>query len=128
MTRKGKSGSGCSRREFVSTAVIAPVAAFTTSSQKKTKPTGKSQPERRSESVQLTSPDAAVELRVFLEQRQLFYAATFHGNTVIDRSPLKITLDNAAITEDVEVRNVERYRVNETYRCRGAERAGGKNY
>ncbi|HEY3132886.1 MAG TPA: glycoside hydrolase family 97 catalytic domain-containing protein [Acidobacteriota bacterium] len=119
MTSKEKSGSGCSRREFVSTAVIAPVAAFTTSSPKKAKTTGKAQPERRSESVQLTSPDAAVELRVFLEQRQLFYAATFRGNTVIDRSPLKITLDSAAITEDVQVRNLERYRVNETYRCRG---------
>jgi alpha-glucosidase len=68
----------------------------------------------------VASPDSSVQLKVFLlNQSRLGYEVTFKGKQVIDKSPLGIAVNNLDLGQKVQIRNTDRYEINETYPWRG---------
>jgi alpha-glucosidase len=68
----------------------------------------------------VTSPDGNVQFKVLLLDRaRLGYEVTFKGKSVIDKSPLGITVDNLDLDRGVKTGKVDRYEINETYPWRG---------
>jgi hypothetical protein len=71
--------------------------------------------------VTITSPDRRIAIVIEGGERgqPLAWRATMAGKPVIESSPLGIRVDGTALNDGVEVRNVERYEVDETYAWRG---------
>lgn len=98
-----------SRREFLSTALIAPIVATKFSSP------------FQSNNVRVASPDGRVRFDTLLrEQSRLSYRVTFRNGAVIEASPLGIVVDGVDLCRGVEAGKVERYSLNERYAWRGA--------
>jgi alpha-glucosidase len=98
----------CSRREFLSTALAAPI--FVTEFSSSFQPSN----------VRVASPDGKVRFDILLrEQSRLSYRVTFRGGVVIEDSPLGIVVDGVDLCRGVEAGKVERYRLNERYDWRG---------
>jgi alpha-glucosidase len=72
-----------------------------------------------SEPITVTSPDRSVELTVAVRESQLTYSVRFANLSVIESSPLAITLDGVELTDGVEVGELKRYEIKETYPWRG---------
>src|SRR5262245_1891980 len=101
----------CSRREFLSTALAAPILATELSSSFQSK---------QSNNISVASPDGRIRFELLpREQAQLNYRVTFRKKTVIEDSPLGIDIGGVDLCRGVEIGKAERYRSNERYDCRG---------
>jgi alpha-glucosidase len=69
--------------------------------------------------VQVLSPNGAVRFHLFIENAQLKFDVRFHGEQIIEPSPLKLLLDGTDITDGVVLGKTQSYEVNETYPWRG---------
>jgi alpha-glucosidase len=97
-----------SRREFLSTALAAPILATELS------------PSFQPNNIRVAGPDGRVRFDVMLRgQSRLSYRVTFGNRVVIEASPLGITIDGVDLCHGVEAVKVERYRLNERYAWRG---------
>ena len=98
----------CSRREFLSTALAAPIFATELSSS------------FQSNNVSTASPDGRVRFEILpREQSRLGYRVTFRNRVVIEASSLGIVIDGADLGQGVEIGKAERYRLDERYAWRG---------
>ena len=108
MSEKDRKEKHRSRREFLSTAVGAPILAkglLTTF---------------QSNSASVASPDGKVNVEIRpLEHKALRYRVTFRNKGVIEDSPIGIVIDGVDLCQEVELVKVERYRLNERYATRG---------
>src|SRR5215510_5807140 len=97
-----------SRREFLSTALAAPILATELS------------PSFQPNNISVAGPDGKVRFDILLRgQSRLSYRVTFGNGVVIEASPLGITIDGVDLCHGVEAVKVERYRLNERYAWRG---------
>src|SRR4030095_16293338 len=69
--------------------------------------------------IEIVSPDRAVRFELSREDGRLQYEGFFQNKTVIETSPLAITVDGIDLTARVEVGRVKRFTVKETYPWRG---------
>jgi alpha-glucosidase len=98
----------CSRREFISTALTAPIFATGLSSS------------FQSNNVGVAGPDGRVRFEILArEQARLSYHVTFRNREVIEASALGIVIDGLDLGQGVEIGRAERYRMNERYAWRG---------
>jgi alpha-glucosidase len=98
----------CSRREFLSTALAAPILATELSSS--------FQPNN----IRVAGPDGKVRFDILLRgQSRLSYRVTFRDGVVIETSPLGIVIDGVDLCRGAEAGKVERYSLNERYAWRG---------
>src|SRR5262245_66648103 len=98
----------CSRREFLSTALAAPIFATELSSS------------FQSNNVSVASPDGRVRFEILpREQSRLGYRVTFRNRVVIEASSLGIVIDGADLGQGVEIGKAEGYRLDERYAWRG---------
>jgi alpha-glucosidase len=101
----------CSRREFLSTALAAPILATELSSSFQSK---------QSNNISVASPDGRIRFELLQrEQAQLNYRVTFRKRAVIEDSLLGIDIGGVDLCRGVEIGKAERYRSNERYDCRG---------
>src|SRR5215468_2530709 len=97
-----------SRREFLSTALAAPILVTELSSL--------FQPN----DVQVTSPDGRLRFELLpREQSRLSYRVTFKNRGVIEASSLGNVIDGVDLGQGVEIGKAERYRLDERYAWRG---------
>src|SRR5262245_57965337 len=97
-----------SRREFLSTALAAPIFAAELSSS------------FQSNNISVGSPDGNLRFEILTrEQPRLSYRVTFRNRVVIETSALGIVIDGVDLGQGVEVGGAERYRLNERYAWRG---------
>lgn len=102
----------CSRREFLSTALAAPILATELSSSFQSK--------NQSKNIIVASPDGRIRFELLpREQAQLSYRVTFRNKAVIEDSPLGIDIGGVDLCRGVEIGKAERYRLNERYDWRG---------
>jgi len=97
-----------SRREFLSTALAAPIFAAELSSS------------LQSNNISVASPDGKVRFEILSrEQPRLTYHVTFGNKEVIEASALGIVIDGVDLCQGVVIGKTERYRLNERYGWRG---------
>jgi alpha-glucosidase len=97
-----------SRREFLSTALAAPILAAELSSS------------FQSNDVRVASPDGKIRFELLLrEQSRLSYRVTFRNRVVIEASSLGIIIDGVDLGAGAEIGKAERYRLDERYAWRG---------
>ncbi len=65
------------------------------------------------------SPDGKVRFELLLRERALGYRVSFNDRLVIEPSMMRVRLDDAELSEGVELGSAERYEVNEKYPWRG---------
>lgn len=95
----------CSRREFLFTALSAPIFI--------TEPS-------QSKNIAVPSPDGGVLFELPLrDQSRLSYRITFRNQPVIETSALGMVIDGIDLGDVIEVVNRAPYRINERYACRG---------
>ncbi|MVT40146.1 glycoside hydrolase [Chitinophaga oryziterrae] len=63
----------------------------------------------------VTSPDGQIRFRLFISHHQLQYTVTFRNETVIETSPMILSVDNKILTDEVKPGTVKRYTINERY-------------
>ncbi len=98
----------CSRREFLSAALAAPIFAAEISSP--------FQPNN----ISVASPDGKIRFELSpREQGRLSYRVTFRDRAVIEASPLGMVIDGVDLCQSAEIGKAERYRLNERYAWRG---------
>jgi len=98
----------CSRRDFLSAALAAPILA--------TELSAPLQPNNFS----VASPDGKVRFEILpREQARLSYRVTFRNQPVIEASALGVVIDGVDLCQGVEAGKTERYRLNERYAWRG---------
>jgi alpha-glucosidase len=101
-----------SRREFLSTALAAPILTIELS--------GELSAAFQPDSISVASPDGRVRFDILLRERsRLSYRVTFRKKMVIDASALGIVIDGVDLCQGAEAGKVERYRLNERYAWRG---------
>jgi len=77
--------------------------------------------------VQVASPDEAVRFAVTTGETRPTFSLTFRGKSVIEPSPLAMTVDGTDITATATAGTAERYQIDETYPTRGVHsRAGNR--
>src|SRR5262245_1646910 len=97
-----------SRREFLSTALAAPILVTELSSP------------FQSNNISVASPDGRIRFELLpREQAQLSYRVTFRNRAVIEDSPLGIDIGGIDLCRGVEIGKAERYKLNERYDLRG---------
>jgi len=64
---------------------------------------------------QFPGPDGKLVCILSVENRQLFMALTLDGNTVLEKSPLNMSVDGSSITSGVKTGKINRSTVNEKY-------------
>src|SRR5262245_35028407 len=69
--------------------------------------------------VQVTSPDGAVRFTANTGDARTTFTVTFRGNSVVEPSPLVMTVDGTDITAGATAGPAERYQIDETYATRG---------
>ena len=69
--------------------------------------------------VDVLSPDQAVRFRASSEGGRLEYTISFGARTVIETSPLAMLVDGANLGRDIELGEVQRQRVRESFPWRG---------
>jgi alpha-glucosidase len=102
--------SGYSRREFLGTALVAPV--LTAELLHAAVVPGARQ-------IRVSSPNGRVTLQLFERDSRLFVDATFGNTPVIEASPLGIAVDGADLCREVDTGAIETYRIDERYAWRG---------
>jgi alpha-glucosidase len=65
------------------------------------------------------SPDEAVQLEVFLREGRLYYSISFRKQSVVEASPLSLSVNGVVLTEGVELGEIRNYQLKETYPWRG---------
>src|SRR5204862_7351894 len=69
--------------------------------------------------VRVTSPDQATAIRVFQQDARLRYEITANQHTVIESSPLAVSVDGVELTRDAGLGKATRSDINESYPWRG---------
>jgi hypothetical protein len=67
------------------------------------------------DALTVASPDNKLQLAFSLEHGSITYAVTFNDKPVIERSSLKVIVDDKDLTQGVEVGNGESSRADEKY-------------
>jgi alpha-glucosidase len=60
-------------------------------------------------------PDGSLKCLLNIENKQLFMSVTFNGATVIEKSPLHMSVDDVIITSGIKVRKITKSVINEEY-------------
>jgi alpha-glucosidase len=68
---------------------------------------------------EISSPDGKVKCLLTSENKQLFISVFFNGLQVIEKSPLKMSVDNKEIAGNVIMGDVKKFTVDETYQVYG---------
>jgi alpha-glucosidase len=74
---------------------------------------------RASDTAKILSPDGNVQFKVLLDEGRPKYSVTFKEKAVVETSPMVFAADGVDLTDGLEVGEVDRYSVNETYPWRG---------
>jgi alpha-glucosidase len=98
---------GYSRRDFIATAIAAPV--FIASLPKI----------MATDEITVASPDGKVRFHLLPDQAQLSYRVSFKGQETIAPSRVGIVVDNVDLGRDATVERVEQIRIRERYPTRG---------
>ncbi len=113
----------CSRRTFLSAALVAPV--LTGSFPLENQTAGLAQVFSALSSVvfanqvRIVSPDRQLEFQLVSEQSHLQYWITFKQNPIVEMSRMVMKVDEVDLGQNVEIGRVELYRTNERYASRG---------
>ena len=75
------------------------------------------------EPIAVLSPDRAVQLRILVRDTELSYEVKFRNNPVVETSPLAISVDGVDLTAGIDVGQLKRYAVQESYPWRGVHSA-----
>lgn len=70
----------------------------------------------------VTSPDNQISSRIFMKDKQLYFAVSNQGEMVLDDSPLGFAIDGEKYTFNPELYHIDRYEINEEYQTRGIHR------
>ncbi|HEY8204908.1 MAG TPA: glycoside hydrolase family 97 catalytic domain-containing protein [Pyrinomonadaceae bacterium] len=105
-----------SRRDFISTAIAAPVLISTLRTAN-----------AAGEVITFKSPNGKVQFILFAAGPQLRYRVTRANHVAIDLSPLGILVDGADLCRDSRITKIERYRVSEKYLTRGGHSTARDN-
>ena len=65
------------------------------------------------------SPNSAVRMVVVVRNGRLQYSVSLRGDTVVEPSPIGLTVDGVDLGEGVEAGKVRKYKVDQTYATRG---------
>jgi alpha-glucosidase len=68
----------------------------------------------------IKSPGGAISFKLFQKNKQLHFIVTYRAKTVIETSPLSMTVSGISTTSDVKILRVERFNRNEIYSVLGA--------
>ncbi|MFC1539384.1 glycoside hydrolase family 97 N-terminal domain-containing protein [Candidatus Latescibacterota bacterium] len=70
--------------------------------------------------IDIMSPDGSVQMKLMiLENNRLGYEIQLNGKSVIEKSPLGITVDNIDLGMGVQIGDADLYEIDETYPWRG---------
>ncbi|MHA4738908.1 glycoside hydrolase family 97 protein [Dyadobacter sp. MSC1_007] len=69
--------------------------------------------------VSVKSPDNKISFHIFTKSDSLYYRISYDNKDVIEASPIRMSLDAAAITGKVKLGKVDNYKVNEEYPWNG---------
>lgn len=72
-----------------------------------------------SNEIQVRSPSGLVQFQLFAQENRLKFALTFRGQSVIETSPLRFTVDDGDLADSAEIVGTDTYLLNETYPWRG---------
>jgi alpha-glucosidase len=78
--------------------------------------------------IEIESPDGTIHCSVFTEKAQLSLSVTMNGNSVIDKSPLRMSVDGAIITDGIKIGKVRLFRLNESYPWYGLHSTAYNNF
>ena len=73
------------------------------------------------------SPDGQIRFQLFLQNRQLSFSVQYAGKTIIQSSPLVMTIDGNAITNNLRIGEIENYKLNENYLWSGVHSTAHNN-
>lgn len=77
--------------------------------------------------IAVQSPDGRVQLKLTVDEGRLHFEIAAHGATVVERSPVVITLNGQDITAKVQLGEVQRSQTSATYPWHGVHRTA-KNH
>ena len=78
--------------------------------------------------IDIESPDGAIHCSVFTEKAQLFLSVTLNGKSVMDKSPFRMSVDGAAITDGIKIGKIRRSGLNESYPWYGLHSTASNNF
>src|SRR5436853_4057423 len=70
---------------------------------------------RAADDVVIASPGGNVQFKLLLNERRPRFSVMLKDATVLEPSPIIMTIDDKVITDNVQVGNVERYTRDESY-------------
>jgi alpha-glucosidase len=73
------------------------------------------------------SPDGQIRFQLFQQNRQLSFSVQYAGKTIIQSSPLVMTVDGNAITNNLHIGKIENYKLNENYLWSGVHSTAHNN-
>ena len=76
------------------------------------------------DSIVAKSPDGQIRFKLFRQQNQMSYAVTFRDIQVIHPSSLKLTINDASITDAARIGKMDSYKMNDTYPLYGVHAKG----
>ena len=80
------------------------------------------------DTTKVTSPGGAIIFKLFRQNDQLSFNISFSGKKVIETSPILMSVDGAPVTGNISIKNVERFKLNETYACWGVHSTAANNF
>lgn len=110
--RRHRHQQHCSRREFLSAALAAPILAPHSGLHFQKAAASR-------EGVRVASPNGRIEFQLFVREGRLSYQISFKGRPVIETSPIAILIDDTDLGRNVEIGRTSRHRLDERYSWRG---------
>jgi len=78
--------------------------------------------------IDLSGPDGKIHFLLFSDNDRLAFSVTLNNNSVVEKSPLLMSINEEIITDNVRMGKVSRSRLNETYPWYGLHSAAVNNY
>lgn len=84
--------------------------------------------EEKEENTVFSSPDGHIKFTLDRNHNQLTYSVTYKDQSVIEVSPMVMTVDQDTITQNVAIREIQTYEANETYEWNGVHSTAVNHY
>ncbi|MCJ7447649.1 MAG: glycoside hydrolase family 97 N-terminal domain-containing protein [Bacteroidales bacterium] len=78
--------------------------------------------------IDIASPDGTIRCFVFTEKDQLALSVTLDGKPVIEKSPLRMSVDGVSITDGIKIGKVKKSSLNESYPWYGLHSTAANNF